>query len=256
MKKIHLLLATALLLANAAMAQQEGLNGFIDKHKNEQAFTFAYLSKDLFEVASKSQIKDKDWKKLHNVVKNVGSLRMLVADSITNSMALYKEARELVPTEFDDLLSVRDGSDNVRIWVKEEEAIISDLILLVGSAEDFVLICFSGQLELGNIVELAQLFDAESAVQLAKTTEAVALDFSINPNPNSGTFNLTYADQQDVATSLTITDQNGRLVTTQDITATATQRITMQNLAPGTYWLQVTTKQGKVGVKQMQVVQK
>ncbi len=256
MKKIHLSLVFALLLSGAAFAQQENLNGFIDKHQKDPGFTFAYLSKDLFEVAAKSQIEDKDWKKLHNVVKNVGSLRILVADSITNAKPLYQEARDLVPAEFDELLSVRDGSDHVRIWVKEDDAIVSDLILLVGTSDEFVLVCFAGQLELGNIAELAQLFDAESTLQLAKTTEAVAIDFSISPNPNSGAFNLTYSDTQDVASSLTISDQQGRLVTTQNISATATQQVIVQNLAPGTYWVQVKTKQGKIGLKQMQVVQK
>ena len=255
MKKIHLLLAAILLLATSVFAQQADLNGFIDQHKTDPGFTFAYLSKDLFEVASKSQIEAKDWAKVHNVVKNVGSLRILVGDSITDGHALYREARNLVPTdEFDELLSVRDGSDNVRIWAKEAESVVSDLVLLVGSSDEFVLICFTGQLELGNLMDLVQLFDAESTVQLAKTTQAVSIDFSIGPNPNSGTFNLTYSDAQDAPTLLTVCDQNGRLMTTKNLAESATQQVTLSDLSTGTYWVQVKTKQGKVGVKQMQVV--
>lgn len=255
MKKIHLLLASILLLATSVFAQQENLNSFMDKHKRDQGFTFAYLSKDLFEVATKSPIEAKDWAKLHNVVKNVGSLSILAADSIADGQALYREARDLVPTdEFDELLSVRDGKDNVRVWAKEAEAVVTDLVLLVGSADEFVLVCFTGQLELGNIVELAQLFDAESAVQLAKTTEAVAIDFAISPNPNSGTFNLAYTDAQDAPALLSVTDQNGRLVSTKNLAESAAQQVTLADIATGTYWVQVKTKQGKVGVKQMQVV--
>ncbi len=254
MKKIHLLLASFVLLATSAFAQHAGLNGFIDQHKTDQGFTFAYLSKDLFEVAAKSQIEAKDWAKVHNVVKNVGSLRILVGDSITDGQALYREARDLVPTtEFDELLAVRDGKDNVRVWAKEAEAVVTDLVLLVGSADEFVLVCFSGQLELGNIVELAQLFDTESTVQLAKTTEAVAIDFTISPNPNPGTFNLTYSDAQDAPVSLTVTDQNSRLVTTKNLSESAAQQVTLTDISTGTYWVQVKTKQGKIGVKQMQV---
>ena len=255
MKKIHLLLASILLLATSAFAQQENLNSFMDKHKRDQGFTFAYLSKDLFEVATKSQIEAKDWAKLHNVVKNVGSLSILVGDSIADGQALYREARDLVPTsEFDELLAVRDGKDNVRVWAKEAEAVVTDLVLLVGSAEDFVLVCFTGQLELGNIVELAQLFDTESTVQLAKTTEALAIDFAISPNPNPGTFILNYSDESDAPTQLTVTDQNGRLVTTKNLAESAAQQVMLTDISTGTYWVQVKTKQGKVGVKQMQVV--
>lgn len=254
MKKIHLLLAVVLLLATSVFAQQENLNSFIDKHKSDQGFTFAYLSKDLFEVATKSQIEAKDWAKMHNVVKNVGSLRILAADSITDGHALYREARDLVPTdEFDELLTVRDGNDNVRVWAKEADAVVTDLVLLVGSPDEFVLVCFAGQLELGNIIELAQLFDAESTVQLAKNTEIVAIDFSIGPNPNAGTFNLAYTDPQDTPTTLMLTDQNGRLVAVKNLAESATQQVTLSDIATGTYWVQIKTRQGKVGVKQMQV---
>jgi len=254
MKKMHLLLAALLLLATTAHAQQADLNAFIEKHKADPGFTFAYLSKDLFEVASKSQIEQKDWAKVHNVVKNVGSLRILVGDSISDGQAMYREARDLVPTdEFDELLAVRDGHDNVRVWAKESDAVVSDLILLVGSSDEFVLICFAGQLELGNLMDLVQLFDTESTVQLAQTTQTISIDFGIAPNPNPGTFNLTYADPQDSPATLTVTDQNGRLVAVKNLAETAVQQVTLAELSAGTYWVQVKTKQGKVGVKQMQV---
>jgi hypothetical protein len=257
MKQLFLFLAFITLSANALRSQSNAFSNFIEEHKDDEAFTYAFLSKDLFEVAAKTEVQDKDWKRLHNVVKNIGSLSLLAADSIGNSLALYKEVVALVPTdEFDDLLTVRDGSDNVRIWVKSEESTITDLVLLVGSSEEFVLICFAGNLELGNIMELAELFEAEEIEQLARTTESTQVEFSVSPNPTGGEITLAYADEQDPPTLLTVFDQNGRQVSNLNLSGFKIQQIMLPELPSGTYWVQLKTQSGKIGVKQVQVVKK
>src|SRR5512145_2915733 len=98
MKTSLLFLVTLFLCTGFAQAQQESLNRFVDKYKNDKTFTYAYLSKDLVEVAADTEVAEKDWQKLQNVVKNIGSLSILVADSITTGKALYREALAAVPT--------------------------------------------------------------------------------------------------------------------------------------------------------------
>ena len=245
MKLFFLLLAACLLTAGVVHAQNDALGGFIEKYKSDPAFTYAFLSKDLFEVVSKADIEDKDWKKLHNVVQNIGSLHILAAD---------REALALVPADaFDELLTVRDGKDNVRIWVKEENGTVTDLVLLVGSTNTFVLVCFAGNLELGNIAELATLFEADAAEQLARSTEAVSIDFTVSPNPSSGELTVAYDDTQDVPASLSVIDQNGRQVARLSLSGIPIQRVILPGLPSGLYWVQLITRDGKVGVKQVQI---
>lgn len=254
MKLFFLLLAACLLTAGVVHAQNDALGGFIEKYKSEQAFTYAFLSKDLFEVVSKADIEDKDWKKLHNVVQNIGSLHILAADSLPSGLPLYREALALVPADaFDELLTVRDGKDNVRIWVKEENGTVTDLVLLVGSTNTFVLVCFAGNLELGNIAELATLFEADAAEQLARSTEAVSIDFTVSPNPSSGELTVAYDDTQDVPASLSVIDQNGRQVARLSLSGIPIQRVILPGLPSGLYWVQLITRDGKVGVKQVQI---
>lgn len=255
MKHFFLLLAACLLTAHLTHAQNNAFDGFIEKYKSDKAFTYAFLSKDLFEVVSKANIEDKDWKKLHNVVQNIGSLRILAADSIQDGLPLYKEALALVPAdEFDELLTVRDGKDNVRIWAKEDNSVVTDLVLLVGSSDEFVLVCFAGNLELGNIAELAALFEAGEAEQLARSTEAVSIDFSVSPNPSSGELTVTYDDTQDVPAYLSVIDQNGRQVAYLTLSGIPIQRVILPELPSGLYWVQLKTRDGKVGVRQVQIV--
>ncbi len=244
-----------LLTTHLTHAQTNALHQFVDKYKDQQGFTFAYLSKELFEVVSKSNIKDQDWKKLHRFVRDLGSLHLLAADSIQNGLSLYKEALETVPAdEFSELLTVRDGKENVRIWVKDAGATVTDLILLVGSPDEFVLISFTGNIELGNLTDLAHLFDAGDVDQLAKTTKDFTVDFTIGPNPSNGDFTLQYTDADDQPTLLTITDQNGRRLSTLNLSGQSVQQIRIHDLPTGLYWLQMQTQKGKIGIKQIQIV--
>lgn len=77
-----------MLSALAVRAQNKNLNNFIENHKHDPEFTFAYLSQDLFEVVSRSEVKEKDWKKAREIVKNIGSLRILAANEIQTGRAL------------------------------------------------------------------------------------------------------------------------------------------------------------------------
>lgn len=252
MKQIFLLCLAVMLAAPGAFAQNESLNRFIDRHKGDQGFTYAFLSQDLFEVAAQTKMADKDWKKLHNVIRNIGSLRILAADSIQNGLSLCQQARAIVTAgAYDELLTARDQDDNIHIWAQSEGSTVTDLVLLVASPNEFVLICFSGNLELNNLLELSRLFDAGGAEQLAQTAEAASISFQISPNPNDGVFTLTYTDEQDEPALLSLFDQNGRQVSAITLAGTSSQQITLPALPAGYYWLQLKTKSGRVGVKKL-----
>jgi hypothetical protein len=255
MKHLSLLLLACSLCSPTLFAQNVDFQNFIDQHKEDPGFSYAFLSKELFEVATQNKIKDEDWKGLHNVVKNIGSLRILAGDSIQNGLPLYKEAKALISSdEYDEILTVRDGNENVRIWVKSEENMVTDLVLLVGSPDEFVLVCFAGNLELGNISDLANLFEAGKAQQLARSSQAIAIDFSISPNPSNGQFTMVYTDAQDIPSQLSVMDQNGRQISTLSLSNTVSQQVVLRDLPAGFYWLQLKTQLGKVGVKQIQIV--
>jgi hypothetical protein len=230
------------------------LNKFIERHQKDPGMTYAFLSKDIFEVVSNVEVEDKDWRQVQKTVKDFGSLRILAADSTTQGQVLYAEASRLIPSDFEELLTVRDDKDNVNIWIKDDETKITDLIILVGSEDAFVLVCFSGVFELSNFMSLASLFDAASTEQLAKITTSKSISFDVAPNPSSnGTFQLTYTDEKDEPSLVTVFDQNGRQVATRSWNGGNTQRLDLKDLPVGLYTLQLRTRAGKFGTKQVQI---
>ncbi len=172
----QLIFSLLLLFAGAfsASAQNDAITRFFDQYAEDERFTVVYIAPKLFQLAAKIETDDEDWNNIREVVKDLGGLRVLVADSISDGVALYKSALSKVPTnEYSELLTVRDKDEHVRIWTKDAGNIIEELLLLVGKPDEFVLLSFTGKIDLDKISSLAKVLDVKGADQLEKikTTE-------------------------------------------------------------------------------------
>lgn len=170
MKKTLLLLPLFLLAAALKLpAQNDAITRFFEKYYEDERFTVVYVSPKMFQLVSKIETNDEDWNNVRDIVKDISGLRVLVADSIPDGLSFYKDALSKVPTgEYEELLTVRDGKENVRIWVKDASNIIEELLLLVGSPDEFVLLSFTGKIDLDKISELSKTLDIDGAEHLDK----------------------------------------------------------------------------------------
>lgn len=151
------------------MAQNDAITRFFNQYSEDERFTVVYIAPKLFHLAAKIETDDEDWNNIREIVKDLGGLRVLVADSIADGLALYKSALSKVPAnEYSELLTVRDKDENVRIWTKDSGNIIEELLLLVGKPDEFVLLSFTGKIDLDKISELSKVLDVKGADQLEK----------------------------------------------------------------------------------------
>lgn len=169
MKKMFFLLPLFLTAALSLSAQADAVTRFFDRYIDDERFTVVYVSPKLFQMVSRIKSDDPDWETVQSVLKDLGGLRVLTADSITDGVALYKEALGKVPvSEYTELVTVRDGKENVRIWTKDKGNIIEELLLLVGSPDQFTLLSFTGKIDLEKISSLSNAFDIDGMEQLGK----------------------------------------------------------------------------------------
>lgn len=169
MKKYLFLLPVLMIVSVALNAQNDAISRFFSKYAEEERFTSIFISPKMFQLIAKIETDDEDWNKMRDVVKDLGGLRVLTADSITDGVALYKEALAKVPqAEYSELLTVRDGKENVRIWTKDSGSIIEELLLLVGAPDEFVLLSFTGKIDLDKISNLSKSLDIKGAEHLNK----------------------------------------------------------------------------------------
>ena len=76
-------------------------------------------------------------------------------------MARWKEAKKRIPTDkYELLFKVRtaDG-DNVEAFVQDEEAVISELFLLIGAQDNFAMLSFIGAVDLSKLADLQRAIE-------------------------------------------------------------------------------------------------
>ncbi len=173
MKKSFLLLIGCFWMLQTAQSQNDAITRFFDKYMEDERFTVVFVAPKLFDMVGKIETDDPDWETYREVVGDLTGLRVLTADSIGDGIALYKEALSKVPAgEYSELLTVRDGQENVRIWIKDSGNIIHELLLLVGSPDEFVLLSLTGKIDLDKISALSKGLDINGIDQLEKVKGA------------------------------------------------------------------------------------
>lgn len=155
--------------ANTINAQDDAISRFFSNYMDSDDFTSVYISPKMFSMISKLDLNsdDPDAKATLEMIKDIKGLRILTSEK--NPLLLYKEAIQKFKTsEYETLMSVKDGGENVRFWIKESNNKIDELLLLVGGKDEFVLLSFVGDIDLNKISKLANSIDVKGAEYLGK----------------------------------------------------------------------------------------
>lgn len=165
---LNLLIFTA--FSNPLEAQADAIETYFGQHIENEDFTVVYVSSKMFSLISKVEIDvdDPEAQVAIDMIKDIKGLRMLMTEK--NAMAHYKEAISSINTdEYEVLMTVRDEEDNIRFWVKENTAgDIEELLLLIGSEDEFTLLSFIGKIDLTKISQLSNQLNINGVEHLDK----------------------------------------------------------------------------------------
>jgi len=167
MKNIFLLLL--FIGAGISMnAQGDAITKYFEKYQDDDRFTVISISPKMFQLIANFSEEDVDDEVLE-MVKELRGLKILTTD--VNPKEFYKEAVAKINTkEYEELMTIRDGDQNVQFLVKDQESknIVNELLLLVGGDDDFVLMSFAGKIHLDKIAKLAKNMNIDGAEHLEK----------------------------------------------------------------------------------------
>jgi hypothetical protein len=165
MKKI-LVLVFGLLISNISFSQSNAIDKFFSSYENNPEFTTVFVSQKMFEMVAKVTSESKS-AEIRDLVKDIKGLKILKTSK--DALKYYAEASRKIPTsEYEVLMTVKDGGDNVKFLTKGNGDIIDELLLLVGGNQDFILMSFVGKLDLNKISKLANKLDINGTEHLGK----------------------------------------------------------------------------------------
>ena len=170
MKK--LLLLGACFALTLSLTAQDGIVRYFEKYMDNDDFTVVYFSPKMFSMVSKLAAEDEDIDEIKEVISDLKGLRILTAEK--NAVKYYEEAtRAFDKSDYEVLMTVRSEDDNVNFYVKDSNGgdIVEELLLIVNSDEEFVLLSLVGKIDLNKISKLSEGLQVNGMQHLKKMEE-------------------------------------------------------------------------------------
>ncbi len=155
MKTLSILFA---LLVSFQLSAQTQIESLFEQYSNDKSFTsiriMGAMLETMLEIANEGE-NDADAKAAMEAVKGIKDIVVLTTEQ--NPMQHYNTViNKLNLASYKPLVNVRDGGDNVHIYCKEANKKIEELLIVVGSAEEFVLVNLMGTIDFKQLKKVAK----------------------------------------------------------------------------------------------------
>ena len=171
MKKVTMIL-TAILFSVAVMAQPSSIEKVIKKYSGQEGVTTVNISPELFQIMSALEVKEIEDAEIP--FEKLTALKVLVIENeeLLAAGNFYDEVSDGLNTDdFAEMLSVKDGDEDVRMWLKTEGKQIREFLLVVSEPGEGVLVYIAGDFNLSDIEGLAGEFGGLDDLEALRNLE-------------------------------------------------------------------------------------
>jgi len=165
MKRIVFILLAAAFPALMS-AQNSAIDKLFNKYKGKEGVTTVQISPELFQVINAMEIEELE--KEDFPFDKVGSVKILTIEDegAFQGVNFYDEIKnDLNTNDYAEVMTVDDGDETVRMWMKVEKESIIEFLLIVGGGDN-VLIYITGDFTMDDLEGLAESFDGDMDLDL------------------------------------------------------------------------------------------
>jgi len=167
MKKI-IIVALMMIAVNGVFAQ-DAISKFFSKYQDDESFTQVTVSSKMFSLFTNMEVESPEDKEVLDAISKLKGLRILGKENTSDARKLYKEAFALIPMkEFEELMTVRDKDQDFKFLIKESGGKISELLMIMGGADDFMVMSLFGEIDLKQVSRLGKKMNVGGLEQLEK----------------------------------------------------------------------------------------
>ena len=153
-----------LLMSAGAFCQEDAIGTFFGKYVDDPRFSVVSISPKMFRLLSKANW-DTIPSDLKQTVMHLQSLRIVSTE--TTPMVFFKEAMTRIDRkQYEELITVRSGGDNVHFMTREEGGVIRELVMIAVDDKEFTLMSFVGDIDLDRLSRLSSDMGIKGMEQL------------------------------------------------------------------------------------------
>lgn len=171
MKKLTLTFAL-IAFSIVAFAQGEPFTKFYTKYSENDQFTQVTVTSKMFSLFTNIEAGDPNEKEVLEAMSKLKGLKVLAADSTPDARKYYKEAAaSFTGSAYEELMSVKNGRDDMKFMIKEANGKISELMMLVGGDTKFFFLTIYGEIDLKQISKISKSMNIDGMQYLEKAGE-------------------------------------------------------------------------------------
>lgn len=145
--------------ATLAQAQNKDLLKVFEKHQESKGVTSIKISKPMFKLIDKFNIKNSEFKNLKPLLNNVNSINLLEIEKTLSNSDADKISQEInlniKELKYQELASIKHETDKIKFLSKDTQSEkIQDLILSISKAKNDLFILIEGELNTQDVAEL------------------------------------------------------------------------------------------------------
>ena len=171
MKKL-MIGAVIMMCSLAASAQNDAIAKFFSKYQSDETFSQVTISGKMFSMMANITGETEEEKAMIASISKIKGLKILSKSDARNSRELYKEAISMIPTNtFEELMSIRDKDKDMKFYTKESGGKISELVMVMGGNEEFMVLTLFGEIDLKDISKIGKSVNIDGLQNLEKVKD-------------------------------------------------------------------------------------
>ncbi len=174
MKKILTILTIVLIIGTSKTAFGQGavISKYFEKYADNKDYVKVSVSSKMFSLFTEMEGNSEEEKEFLDAISKLKGLRAVVGEDVENADELYASAvRDVDKEGYEELMTVTDAKENVKISIKEKGGIIQELIVVAGGNSEFALLNLYGEIDLKKISKLAGSMKIHGIQHLRKLNE-------------------------------------------------------------------------------------
>jgi len=153
----------------AVQAQDNAISKFFTKYQGDESFSQVTVSSKMFGLFTNMDAEKPEDKEILDAISKIKGLRVLAKQETRDARALYKEAMTMIPVkEYEELMTVRDKDKDMKFFIKETSGKISELVMVMGGNEEFMVLSLFGEIDLKQISRIGRKMDIDGLDHLEK----------------------------------------------------------------------------------------
>lgn len=171
MKKV-IVIGLVLIVVVQSAGAQDAISRFFSKYQTDESFSSVTVSSKMFGLFTNMEADTPEDKEILEAISKLKGLKILAKEDARTARTLYKEAFALIPVkEYEELMAVRTDDKDMKFLIRENSGKVSELLMVVGGNEQFMLMSLFGEIDLKQIARIGKKMDVKGLEHLEKMNQ-------------------------------------------------------------------------------------